>query len=480
MEMLQQIIQLVTILFLLSMVCERVADFLKHYLSESQLFKIKIKNFEANVLSVGNTLTKYAQNDELEKERVFRILKINVWSGILIAIILKADLIWIFNNLSDPGKTIGWGHLEGYSTGMPDEWYLNVNYWFLIPGMMLTGCFISFGSKFWHDLLDILYQIKNAKRVLSDPQTYKIDNIKLIEKVLDTYQSDFIKAAYLEAKTKYMALNHVKAIGIKSSESGYYFEITTTTNDPLIEPYYQYVLDDGRIQEIPIKLIRLTDSDKIKAHSIDLSAKIFDVAQEKKWGTIGVVVKSLEKNSQKKYLLTCCHNVVQPIRKITNGEGPITAATMEKETIRTIGIVYKADRDHEMDAALVEFDPTQIDLQNYIPGSGVPQKVRELVNSDRNNTKAYLHGARTGASHGIITSIYNEIKITYNSTEEFTIVDTIAISRNEQAITETGDSGACVVDDQNNVLGLVVAGNSRTTYILPIQTLLKKLNVELA
>ena len=41
MDILQQIIQLATILFLLSMVCERIADLLKYYLSESQLFNVQ-------------------------------------------------------------------------------------------------------------------------------------------------------------------------------------------------------------------------------------------------------------------------------------------------------------------------------------------------------------------------------------------------------------------------------------------------------
>jgi hypothetical protein len=53
MDILQQIIQLVTILFLLSMVCERIADFLKHYLSDSQLLGIKQDFFK-----IGDTITK--------------------------------------------------------------------------------------------------------------------------------------------------------------------------------------------------------------------------------------------------------------------------------------------------------------------------------------------------------------------------------------------------------------------------------------
>ena len=467
MDILQQIIQLVIILFLLSMVCERIADFLKHYLSESKLFRI-----QNDIFKIGDTLTKYPNDDAKEQARVYRILKINVWSGILLAAILKADLIKIFNNINEPGKTLGWSNISEY--GLLDA--------ILLPfGIILTGCFISFGSKFWHDLLDILYQIKNTKRVLADTETYKVDNIKTLQKLFDTYQSDFIKAAYLEAKTKFMAMDCVKAIGIKSNDLGYYFEITVSRNEPAIEHYYQYLLDDGTPQNIPIKLVMLAENDKIIALSVDLSAKVFDISQPDNWGTLGVIVKPLDNNSDKRYLLTCCHNVVKPIRKIPDSQSnQIKAGTIDVSITTEIGSVYKANRDHEMDAALIEIDPQKVNVSNYIPDNGIPQGVRELVNSDRNFLKGYIFGAKSGAKEGIITSLYNEIKITYNSTDEFTIVDTIAISNNGMSITQGGDSGACVVDNKKNVIGLVVAGNSKTTYILPIPTLLSKFNVKLA
>jgi hypothetical protein len=467
MDILQQIIQLVTILFLLSMVCERIADFLKHYLSESHVFRIQ-KDF----FKVGDTLTKFPKDDSKEQARAFRILKINVWSGILLAAILKADLIKIFNNISEPGKTLGWNNISEY--GLLDATLLPL-------GIILTGCFISFGSKFWHDLLDILYQIKNTKRVLADPETYKVDNIKSLQKLFDTYQSDFIKAAYLEAKTKYMSIDSVKAIGIKSNDLGYYFEITVDRNNSNIEPFYQYLLDDGTPQNIPIKIVVVTD--KIIAHSVDLSAKVFDINQQDNWGTLGVIVKPLDNNSNKRYLLTCCHNVVKPIRKVSENEpNPIKAGTIDTTTTE-IGTVFKADRDHEMDAALIEIDTQNKKITNSVPQMGNPQKPRQLLNKDAGNVTAFIYGAKTGVenksvSRGTVTSIFNTIKVTYGN-EEFTLINTIAISNNGRAISQGGDSGACVLDSDNNVIGLVVAGNSQVTYALPITTLLTKLNVQL-
>ncbi len=468
MDIFQQIIQLVTILFLLSMVCERIADFLKHYLSESHVF-----NIQKGFFKVGDTLTKFPQDDLKEQERAFRIFKINVCSGILLAFILKGDLIKIFNNITDPAKTLGWNNLEDYTKFID---------WALLPfGIILTGLFISFGSKFWHDLLDLLYQIKNTKRVLSDAETYKVDNVKTLQKLFETYQSDFIKAAYLEAKTKYMAMDSVKAIGIKNDNSGYYFEITASKNEPPIGEYYEYLLEDGTPQNIRIDIKIITD--EIKAHSVDLSAKVFDFNQQDNWGTLGVIVKPLDNSSNKRYLLTCCHNVVKPIRKISEDEpNPIKAGTIDN--IKTeIGQVIKADRDREMDAALIEIDTQNRNIINSVPQMGNPQKPRQLLNKDAGNVTAFVYGAKTGVenksvSKGTVTSIYNTIKVTYDD-GEFTLINTIAISNNGRAISQGGDSGACVLDSYNNVIGLVVAGNSEVTYALPITTLLAKLNVQL-
>ena len=164
--MFEQIIQLVTILFLLSMVCERIAGFLKCYLNESKFFRI------------GDMLTKHPDNNPQEQARAYRILKLNIWSGIIIAAILKADMVRIFNHIEQAGATLGWNNIQGYGT---------LDYFMLVPGILLTGYFISFGSKFWHDLLDILYQTKNIKRILADPETYELDNIDDLEGVREFY-----------------------------------------------------------------------------------------------------------------------------------------------------------------------------------------------------------------------------------------------------------------------------------------------------
>jgi len=480
-------IGLIITLFLLSMICERLADFFKNYLGETSTGTGRAIG---RLLNMGDLTTRNDPDSKEEDKRYYKILKINIWCGFFTAIALNADLFNIIKHGTEPFKAIGW-----YDT--TKIWDKNFEWtWNLIPksisfivGCFATGFFISFGSKFWHDLLDIVYQVKNYRRILADPETYKIDNIQSFDKVISTYQSDFIKAAYLEAKTKYMAMDYVKAIAIKSNDLGYYFELTVSRNDPNIEQFYQYLLDDGTLHKIPIRIVILKPNDNIIAHNIDLSSRVFDITQPASFGTLGVIVRPLDNNSQTRYLLTCCHNVIKPLSKlpyVIPGSTVVTAGIQDDtNTTSRIGTVFQAERDFEMDAALVEIDPQIVPtIRNSIPQIGQPLQPRVLTNNDKNVTRAFMFGGKTGRekgfTEGTVTSVYSTIKITYNSVSEFTIINTIAISNNGRSISQSGDSGTCVVDDKSNVIGLVVAGNSEVTYVLPITTLLSKLKVQLA
>jgi hypothetical protein len=82
----------------------------------------------------------------MEKKRERRIFAISLISGGLVSFSLKADLFAVINQ-----GTFGWNTpTTGYS-------------W--IIGCLFTGFFLSWGSKFWHDLLEILLEMKNIRRV---------------------------------------------------------------------------------------------------------------------------------------------------------------------------------------------------------------------------------------------------------------------------------------------------------------------------
>jgi hypothetical protein len=93
-----------------------------------------------------------------EKDRESRITRRTLLVGIGLAIVLKANLFEIINNLNAPWDTIGWYRMEG-SVGMwvPDSFESVV---YAVVGSAITGVALGFGSKFWHEILDIVLQLR--------------------------------------------------------------------------------------------------------------------------------------------------------------------------------------------------------------------------------------------------------------------------------------------------------------------------------
>ncbi|PXY41361.1 hypothetical protein DMB65_08135 [Flavobacterium cheongpyeongense] len=66
-----------------------------------------------------------------------------------------------------------------------------------VMGYIFTGLFLSLGSKFWHDLLDIFFQLKNTQQVLSDKKTYTdYDSADKLISLAETPQYDIAEGLY--------------------------------------------------------------------------------------------------------------------------------------------------------------------------------------------------------------------------------------------------------------------------------------------
>ncbi|MEO7979272.1 hypothetical protein, partial [Flavobacterium sp.] len=66
-----------------------------------------------------------------------------------------------------------------------------------IFGFTITGFFLSLGSKFWHDLLDVLFKLKNTQQVLSESKTYTdYDSADSLIAFAETSQYDIVEGLY--------------------------------------------------------------------------------------------------------------------------------------------------------------------------------------------------------------------------------------------------------------------------------------------
>jgi hypothetical protein len=151
---------------ILSLVVEKINDF------------IKLRN------PVLRTRTSVDEEDaaDKEKKREKKILARNIVVGVVLALFLKADAIQMIVS-GEPGEVVGWENVVFYQSNLDtiqelsplnQAYFKNLSfngekgiwifYWFFtLTGIFVTGVALSFGSKFWHDILGIIYEVKEAK-----------------------------------------------------------------------------------------------------------------------------------------------------------------------------------------------------------------------------------------------------------------------------------------------------------------------------
>ena len=123
------IISIVLILLILSLITEKVTEF----------FKLNISSMQRPAFP----------STELERQREKKILLLSIMVGIIVAFITNAD----FFKIIETSGIQPWKSFNDFSV-------------LSIPGLIITGLFLSQGSKFFHDLLDTLLYVKNIKKSL--------------------------------------------------------------------------------------------------------------------------------------------------------------------------------------------------------------------------------------------------------------------------------------------------------------------------
>jgi hypothetical protein len=119
-----------------------------------------------NVLKLRNSkIRSPSASATLEKRREYRIQGRSVIIGMLLAALVKADLFSIIMHLDDPWTTIGWVHVTG------GQWFRSYAltswgaFFYTIGGCALTGIALGFGSKFWHDFLSVVNELRAMAHV---------------------------------------------------------------------------------------------------------------------------------------------------------------------------------------------------------------------------------------------------------------------------------------------------------------------------
>ena len=82
--------------------------------------------------------------------------------GVVLAAILRANIIDILQNPESPAMLFGWLNLPWGEYANPTEKLIGVVE--EVAGILVTGVVLAFFSKFWNDLFDLIYEFKRFVR----------------------------------------------------------------------------------------------------------------------------------------------------------------------------------------------------------------------------------------------------------------------------------------------------------------------------
>ena len=144
MDALEPWTNLLTVLTALSVAAERLTDWLK--MRRPQLRQRSL-------------------DPEAEKEREAAIATCSLLVGVLLAMLVKADFFLIMARLDNPWETLGWLELRG-QRWVPVAATDSIGvFLYTLGGCVITGLALMFGSRFWHEILEALFELRDAARL---------------------------------------------------------------------------------------------------------------------------------------------------------------------------------------------------------------------------------------------------------------------------------------------------------------------------
>lgn len=454
-------ISVTIMLFILSMINERISNFIK----------LKFSGKDTTLFKFGNMRTKSA--GQQEEDRTRRIIQVNLITGTIVALCLRANMIDILAHLDKPYEAIGWNR--------------DLIYWDILTipiGCFLTGCFISLGSKFWHDLLDLLLVTKNLKEKLVDARTYQtaMSADELQEFVL-TPESKLAQLAVNAHSVKLSAMSGVLAVGTGYLDRGgskigcIEVHITNSVFANAIDSAYPIQIGKSANVMVPTKVIVTGGAPTV--HAISAGEGISNKSKKLGNGTLGAFVKDNVTSDQ--YLLSCFH--------VLNGDYNWKVISDSKIIIETkdgsnneIADLYSGYRTNELDVAIATLRPNTKPSNKSI---GNPKEYREVEPIDAiSQTKINLLGWKSQKrQNGFIYSDSWSASFQYPDGSIWTLNDLVILTRIDpatnsyQPISQGGDSGAIILDEKGKGIAMLVGSDQAFSYAMKLPKIMKTFDI---
>lgn len=426
--------------------------FLRFLFENLETFKNIRKKKEAVHL-----VTEEVNKEDQEKE----VTALSFIVGFLVAYCFNANLF----NLFKPALELGWGDTAPF---VKEPWYaLNPQYFdtgiLAGVGFMLTAFFLAFGSKFFHDVLDTLLQIKNLKRKLNDKETYSVETIAELEEQLKHTQGELVRLAiqqnkdWLEKLPNFLSIHEGIDLGSKNTKIAYLN--ITDNNVSGLPTSLSYTLSDNKKRTIPLKIIP-------NVKIAEVAGKIFNEKNVNYIGSVGIPL-SLDNEL---WLLTCGHVLINGEFDSKTQQGQLASSGRARfcmeGTEEFPGEWKYGYQDKEFDIALIKPDDPQ-----KIKRSGLLSDPLE-VSKQLNRIMVSFKGA-ISSGDGFVFADEVEEPIKF-ANQTIRMKGLLKISANGQlaSISKPGDSGSALFTPDNRAVGIIIASNDFFTYAMSLEKIL--------
>lgn len=464
-DFLDDLIAICIVLFILSGINEKITQLIRNYApfkigSILGLKKLKIwQNVGKNAKTWKGSSAKVVERE---------VNSLSFFTGLIIASAFHVNLFKMIGS-SNPRGQLFWDAPKWHS-------YLNpVDFIVLILSLGLTGFFLTFGSKFFHDLLDLLFEVKNAKKKLADDNTFKAENTEQLDTFLHKSYSDIINSAISQNVT---LLSNPDMVGspshgkmLKNNRWVDCIDINLKGHDRGTIPLsVNFGLSTGQTITVPVNVV--TGLGEAAVHG-EQGSQVSASEFPKYKGTICCMVQTPDKL---KKLVTCSHVMM-------NGGGYNNSGQLSKQVPSNIdgqpdGHFVWAKRNAVLDMALLQCDINQFVYQVQ------PKKERALSPDDlMKKVKIVRQGGNVVESRIINHCIAGGIPINYDG-QNLSIFNLIRLANvtidgnvtTYSPPTQQGDSGACVYDMLDSPIGMIIAGDEKYSYAVAITRMLKDID----
>jgi hypothetical protein len=457
------LITVVINLFVLSMVSERLVNFLK--LNFQKIYETN--NLNEKTKQLGNSIFgnfRNIENDKnLEKLRERGILNWAIFCSFIVAFFAKADLFYLIN----------FGKLPVGMTTNPFEIANGIS----LIGICLTALFISLGSKFWHDLLDILYFYKTARQKLADDNLSDFDTSDSLQEFVETPYSEIYKNIIAQNTNIFSDPNVLYTLrGTTKGKNG---------NTPCLVVHVKSKANFNIPAYLKYQLPKTNTSMNVRVVVVeDTLPKTFTIANGDgllihQSRLIGTACLGLENREGKKFILTCNH--VLNDDSLTDKGGVLQGADrlpvdvfVNKNRTATIGEWHYSLCDYHLDIALVQLEDEEFEDAP----AGISNSIYRLKDNDKGTLSVTMNGFVSGQQEGVVVTFDTDpVPIEYaDGIHELNLLIVIGSKgssgfnyQSSSSISQGGDSGAIIFDSNSKKpIGMIVAGSERYSFAIPL------------